>query len=631
MAFNNPYFCRMKYALYLTLFIAFMSACQQQNRKQTSSNIALKNHSYSNFNEIKMKHLYWNTVINFESKTIEASAKWTFSQIKPTDAIRLDIYDLQIQNVTINGETRNFSLSSFDSTYGSALICALNKNDSIIEIKYTTGKLAKALQWLSPTQTLGKKMPYLFTQCESIAARSVIPCMDVPNNRITYTAEVQTPKGMLAIMSAENPTTKNENGKYSFVMNIPIPTYLFALAVGNIDYKKIDARCGVYSEPEQLEKCFNEFSELPNMISTAEKLAGKYFWERYDVLVQPPSFPIGGMENPKLTFATPTIVAGDKSLVSLIAHELAHSWSGNTVTNATWSDLWLNEGFTTYFEKRIMEALRGKDYVDMLWELSYQDMMADVADFGNESEDTKLKLNMENRDPDEAFTNIPYEKGAHFLWLIEQTVGRDNFDTFLTQYFTENKFKPMTTDSALLYFDKHLFSKNKEWKDKINVNKWVYGSGIPANCPRPNFVKFNAVDSLRSRFLSTNYTIQPADFAKWTTHEYLHFLRKMPRNINVKQIEILDKTFAFTQSNNSEITFEWLLLSIQTHYTVAYKKIELFLTNVGRRKFVKPMYKELLKGKNTNAEQQTLARQIFEQAKMNYHPSTYNSIMDIMK
>ena len=244
-------------------------------------------------------------------------------------------------------------------------------------------------------------------------------------------------------MSASNPQIKNETGSYHFEMKQPIPSYLLALAVGDVEFKRVSNRAGIYAERTVLDSAVWEFADLEKMIHGAEELYGAYLWERYDVLVLPPSFPFGGMENPRLTFATPSILAGDRSLTSLIAHELAHSWSGNLVTNRTWNDFWLNEGFTVYFEHRIMEKLYGRDYAEMLALLSLQDLRETIQSLKDENlyADTKLKLDLAGRNPDDGVTDIAYNKGYFFLRLFEERYGRERFDSFLKHYFSSNAFK----------------------------------------------------------------------------------------------------------------------------------------------------------------------------------------------
>ena len=424
--------------------MAFLSACQP---KESGNTLEFRKefHSFSNFDVVRAKHLLWNVNVDFEHKQIEGMATWYFDNPKKEKFIHFDTYDLTIKKIKVNNKEVQYFLTPELPDFGSGLSIPIQENDSMVTIEYHTGPKASALQWLSPAQTAGKKMPFLFTQCESIHARSLLPCQDVPANRITYEAIVGVPKGMMAIMSAKNPTEKTADGIYNFTMEIPVPTYLIALAAGDLAYKAIDARTGVYSEPVMLEKSATELSDVPAMMQAAEALGGPYRWGKYDVLIAPPSFPIGGMENPRLTFATPTIIAGDKSLVSLIAHEMAHSWSGNLVTNARWNDLWLNEGFTTYFERRIMEKISGADYNEMMWELGFQDLQSDLKAMGDTHPDTRLQVDLTGRHPGDAFSNIPYEKGAVFLRMLEINCGRERFDKFMNAYFTKHAFIPTTT------------------------------------------------------------------------------------------------------------------------------------------------------------------------------------------
>lgn len=613
------------WALLVGLLLVQLVSCKPSE----SDNVVELNpdmHTFSNYDKVTTTHLNWDVDVNFKSKSISGIATWNFTNPSKSKYIVFDTYDLTIKKIKVNNKEVQYFLTPFTEAYGSGLSIPINEKDTVVAIEYETGKKATALQWLAPSQTAGKLLPYLFTQCESIHARSLLPCQDVPANRITYHAIVGVPKGMMAVMSAKNPTEKREDGIYEFDMEIPVPTYLIALAVGDIEYKAIDARSGVYTEPSMLAKAAEELSDIPAMMKAAEELGGPYRWGKYDVLIAPPSFPIGGMENPRLTFATPTIIAGDKSLVSLIAHEMAHSWSGNLVTNATWNDLWLNEGFTTYFERRIMEKITDKSYVDMLWELGYQDLQMDFADMGMDGKDTRLKVELNGRNPGDGFTNIPYEKGAVFLRLIEETVGRPRFDAYINNYFTSRAFKPTTTEDCLAFMDEHLFKGDSTLKNKIQVNKWVYEPGLPDNCPRSNPTRFIEVDKSRTSFEGTA-TANSLKTTSWSTHEWLQFLRKLPHPLSLAKMKDLDDTFKLTDSKNSEIADEWFKLCINSDYEAAYPNMELFLGSVGRQKFLEPLYSELI----TTEKGKELAKSIFGKSRTNYHPLTALKIEKILK
>ncbi len=606
-------------------FLIFISSCKPTDSENVIE-LNPKMHTFSNYDKVTTKHLDWDVNVDFKHKNIAGIATWTFENKSKSKYIIFDTYDLTIKKIKVNGKDVQYFQTPMIDDYGSGLSIPITEKDTIVSIEYNTGQKATALQWLSATQTAGKVLPYLFTQCESIHARSLLPCQDVPANRITYHAVVGVPNGMMAVMSAKNPTMKNPEGIYEFDMEIPVPTYLIALAVGDIEYKAIDNRSGVYTEPSMLAKATAELSDIPAMMKAAEELGGPYRWGNYDVLVAPPSFPIGGMENPRLTFATPTIIAGDKSLVSLIAHEMAHSWSGNLVTNATWDDLWLNEGFTTYFERRIMEKITDKSYVDMQWELGYQDMQSDLTTMGMDSADTRLKVNLNKRHPGDGFSNIPYEKGAVFIRLLEETIGRKQFDIWLNNYFNKFAFKPTTTEDCLKFMDEELFKGDTALKNNIQVNRWVYEPGLPDNCPRSNPTRFIEVDKNRTNF-EQQTAARNLITKNWTTHEWLQFLRKLPHPLTADKMKDLDETFHFTVSTNSEIADEWYKLCIASNYEVAFPAMEQFLTNVGRKKFLEPLYGEMIK----TEKGKSMAKAIFEKAKPNYHPQTAEKIEKMLK
>lgn len=612
-----------------------LTACKQSTDKnkaqQSAAEAAFDNkdyHTLSNADSVKGTHLMLDIAVDFEQKMITGSALWDIDNPHKKNQIIFDTKDLVIDSVFLDGVTKaEYSLDKPDSVLGAALHVSITPENKSVKIYYHTTDKATALQWLSPAQTFGKQHPFLYTQSESIHARTWLPVQDGPGVRYTYDARVTVPKGLMALMSATNPQQKSADGVYTFKMDKPIPAYLMALAVGDISFKSIDGRTGVYAEPSVLNKAYNEFTDVGKMVHTAEELYGPYRWGRYDILVLPSGFPIGGMENPKLTFCTPTILAGDKSLVNLIAHELAHNWSGNLVTNHTWNDFWLNEGFTMYFERRITEAMQGKSYTDMLWELGYQDLVATVEDLKGKPEDTHLRLNLKGRNPDDGLTDIAYEKGAHLLRLIELTVGRAKMDTFLTQYFNDNAFKTMNTKDFIEYLNNHLLNQNADWKMKININEWVYNAGIPETCPRADMERFVKVDTVAKKFLAgAKAATMPA--VGWTTFEWMHFLRQMVAgNISLEQMKDLDQTYHLTQTQNSEKADLWYLLAIKTKYDPAYPAMRSFLYVTGREKFLQPLYKEMMK----TAEGQKMAKEIYAVARPNYHPLTQKVVDEIVK
>lgn len=535
-------------------------------------------HSYARPLEARTQHLELELDVDFENRILTGKASWEILNNK-AKALFLDVRDLEIQKVTLGREETEttFDLGKSRKFLGQALKIDIEPNTQLVNVYYKTTPQSAALDWLEPRQTADKKHPFLFTQGQAILTRTWIPCQDSPGIRITYDAKVTVPKELMAVMSASNPEAKNDTGVYTFSMPQPIPPYLIALAAGDLEFAPIGPRTGVYAEPSMVAASKNEFADMEKMLVAAEELYGTYLWERYDVIVLPPSFPFGGMENPRLTFATPTIIAGDRSLTALIAHELAHSWSGNLVTNATWNDFWLNEGFTVYFERRIMESLYGKEYTDMLAELGYQDLEADVNDLGPNSADTHLKLDLTGRDPDDGMTDIAYEKGAFFLMMLEEEAGRENFDNFLKTYFDQHKFQTLTTDEFIQYLNQNLIDK---YALQVNIDEWIFGPGIPATAPKVVSARFQQVDA-QVKAMIAGKSPQALETSKWTTHEWLHFLRALPKDLSKDQMGGLDQAFGFSKSGNSEILAAWFELSIynKENYSEAIlPEITAFLT-----------------------------------------------------
>ena len=591
--------------------------CKKASTLETKEETpVMDQHTYARPAEAVINHLSLDLTADFTARKIFGTASYDVTVQAGADSIFFDTKDLDIQKVTVDGQDAGFTLGSAKEILGQPLAIPVSSESKKIVITYSTRPGAEALQWLEPSQTSGKKSPYLFTQGQAILTRTWIPIQDSPGIRMTYDAKISIPKELMAVMSASNPQTKSADGIYTFKMAQPIPAYLIALAIGDIEFRSLGKRTGVYTEPSMMDKAASELTDTEKMVEAAEALYGPYLWERYDLIVLPPSFPFGGMENPRLTFATPTILAGDKSLVALIAHELAHSWSGNLVTNATWNDFWLNEGFTVYFESRIMEAIYGESYTAMLTNLGYQGLKATVGEL--DPKDTHLFLDLAGRNPDDGMTDIAYEKGAHFLMMLEQKVGREKFDQFLKAYFKDHQFQSMTTEKFIRYLQENLLKPNQV---EVNVDEWIYGPGLPANCPVVTSERFARVDVQAANFVKG----QPAaslNTNNYTTQEWLHFILALPDSISEKQMKDLDATFGFTKSGNREIQAAWYKLAINQGYARdILPAIRQFLVEVGRRKFLTPLYSAMIeKGMKSNA------KSIYAEARPNYHSVAYNTI-----
>ena len=576
-------------------------------------------HSFARPTEARVTHVALDLAADFKTHRLSGTAALTIHANPSAREIVLDTRELTIDAVT-DGEGRPLAheLARADPILGRALHVTLPDDRHRIVVRYSTSGTAAALHWLTPAQTAGGKEPYLFSQGQAILTRTWIPTQDSPGIRQTYEARIVVPKPLVAVMGAEALTPDGEpagtDRAFRFRLEQPIPPYLIAIAIGDIAFRPIGSRSGVYAEPSVVEKAASEFADVEKMIEAAEELAGPYKWGRYDILVLPPSFPFGGMENPRLTFATPTVLAGDRSLTSLVAHELAHSWSGNLVTNATWRDFWLNEGFTTYFENRIMETLYGPDRAAMLESLGRRELLDKLAALKDTPGDQVLHLHLEGRDPDDAATPIAYEKGAAFLRMVEHAVGRERFDAWLVGYFNRHAFTSLTTAQFLEDFRANLLRDDADLERKLRIDEWIEEPGLPSNATTPRSNAFARVDAEVERFKAGTPARQ-LQTAGWVTQQWQHFLGQLPAKLSEAQLRQLDEAFTFSKTGNSEILFGWLRIAIRQRYTPAMPALEHFLTSQGRRKFLQPLYQDLMASDWGTAE----AVRIYAKARPLYH------------
>ena len=565
-------------------------------------------HSYSQPDEARVVHLNWDASVDFDRRVITGTATYDIACAADAERIVFDINGLTIESAHVDGVPADFNIGPEQVFIGQPLSIPVTGETKQVAIRYATAPDADALLWVEG------ESPFLFTQSQAILARTWVPCQDSPGIRFTYNATVQVPNNLMALMSATNPTEKAATGTYSFEMAQPIPSYLLALAVGDVEFREIGPHTGVYAVPELIGAAEYEFAEMEDLLVAAEGLYGPYAWERYDLLVLPPAFPFGGMENPRLTFATPTIIAGDRSLVSLVAHELAHSWSGNLVTNATWDDFWLNEGFTVYFEQRIMEAVYGADISEMLVTLSYQGLVDEVdAIMDLNPDDTHLKLHLKNRNPDDGMTAIAYDKGYFFLRLLEQTVGRESWDEFLRAYFARHSFSVMDTDAFIAYLKEELLN-TPELLASVNLDAWIFGAGLPENCPKVRSQRIERVDALLVDWVSGAASTESLPWKEWVYQERYRFLSNLPDDTPAERLSELDAAWNITATGNNEVLFAWLEQGIRSRYTPCYDRLRGFLEVVGRRKFLTPLYRAM-----EETGQGELARDIYRTARPNYH------------
>ncbi len=607
--------------LMVAVMTGALTACGGNNGEDASmpapaSQVEDDPHSYGNPNDARVTHVALDLDVDFAARALRGSATLDLSVTDGAATLVLDTRDLTIAAVTdANGAALEHALGEVDADLGAPLTIMLGDDTDQVRIEYATSPGATALQWLPAHQTLGGELPFLFSQGQAIHTRSWIPLQDSPGVRVTYAATIRVPEGMRVVMSAENHPEAALDGEFQFDMPQAVPPYLIAIGVGDLAFEAMSHRTGVYAEADLVAAAADEFADTERMTEVAETLYGPYRWDRYDLLILPPSFPFGGMENPRLSFITPTVIAGDRSLVALIAHELAHSWSGNLVSNSTWRDLWLNEGFTTYVTLRIMEAVYGEDRARMEAALDYQSLAAEMEELSPAAQILAIDLTGEHAD--DVFTDVPYAKGMFFLMWLEREFGRETFDAFLRGYFDHFAFQSITTAQFEAYLYEHLLGTHPDTVTREQVHAWIHEPGMPDTFVPPESDAFSRIDGVRDAWLAGEVVAGDIDTEAWTVHEWLHFLDGLPSELSAEQLDALDSAFDLTASENNMIARSWLQHAVRNRYEPAYERLEAFLMSIGRNLLIAPLYKALMETGQTD-----FARRVYDAAKSSYHPIT---------
>lgn len=613
----------------LVLFFFLVSCAEKDNYDPARDYF-----TFANVEQVQTRHVALDLNVDFVESKLRGHVLLHMDVIEASvSEIILDTRDLAIDNVAFVGAddelaTASFAIGESDPVMGTPLVIDIpsaskGQDKFVIRIDYETSPDSTALQWLPPELTAGGKHPMMFSQSQAIHARSWIPLQDTPVNRVTYEADIRTPTDLLAVMSANNDPLATRRGEFRFEMPQPIPSYLFAIAVGNLYFAPLGDETGVYTEPELLDASVYEFGDLQEMLEKAEKQFGPYRWGRYDLLVLPPSFPYGGMENPRLSFLTPSLLAGDRSLVAVVAHELAHSWSGNLVTNATWRDGWLNEGMTSYLEARLMEILYGEDRVDEERVLGYEELLLDFERVPLERQ--ALAPRLDSGDPDDVQGTIHYHKGQRFLEYLEQGFGRDRFDEFLQSYFDDFAFQTITTEVFLDYLDVKLLRASPGIISRDQVEAWLYQPGLPDDAPIPRSTTLEYAEALAKAWAIDEADLDDIPVDEWSPQALIHFINSLPANLDPNRLQALDEYLGLSQTGNAEIGRTWFIQVAKRRYEAAYPEMKAHLNRYGRTRLLSSIYRALAE----NGHDLDLAKTIFENARHAYHPLTVSSIQSI--
>ena len=577
--------------------------------------------TYTDLAQGRIQHIDFRIKVDFDERVLDVEA--TYQLKEPiSGALTLDSYKIDLKEARANSSALTWEFDPEDEILGQRLQLNGLENDSSFTLVFRTSPEARALQWMNEAQTKGGRHPFLFSQCQAIHARSVFPCQDTPSVRFTYSAEVEVPAALRAVMAAEQEIGQERSGLFVFKMPQPIPSYLFAIAVGNLVFRELGPRTGIYAEPELIEAAAWEFTETETRLHQAEKLFGPYMWGRYDMLVLPPSFPFGGMENPRLTFLTPTSILGTRGQTSLITHELAHAWTGNLITNATWQDFWLNEGWTTYAESRITEILEGKDAQELQAVYSAKNLLALMERIGMDSRSTCLKLPNDEKDADSFTTAVAYQKGRSFLRECEMAVGRERFDAFIQKYMKSFQFQSLTTEGFLDFLKVEL----PDVFEKVNVQKWVYEPGMPEEWHKPQSYLYDEIEKALEDYKQGKRPSKE-QVKDWHRYQIMSFLHGLPNVIPVDDCKYFEDILELEKKNDDAFFSPFYAICVTSGYQEIWPRVEKFMGTIGRMLYVIPVVRAMIatdwsKGK---------ARPLFESVKGMHHQITIHATNGMLK
>ncbi len=625
----------MKYRSLFTLFLvaSLSAACSPQEQMSEEELLAQDRYTYANYDEFVTEHIHLDLAVDFDSEILHGTATLTMRREADADTITLDTRDLLIESVSFITDPdvlvdADYELGVTDEFLGTPLVIAVPQElrgqpKLQVHVAYRTSPESTALGWLPPELTAGGEHPFLFSQSQAIHARSWVPLQDTPAIRITYSARIQTPPALLAVMSANNDPDTERDGIYEFDMPQPIPAYLLAIGVGNIHFAEIGPDTGVYSEPELLEASAFEFADTQAMFETAEAMFGPYQWGRYDLLILPPSFPYGGMENPRLSFLTPSLLAGDRSLVGVVAHELAHSWSGNLVTNQTWRDSWLNEGWTSYLEYRLMQVIYDEERANEENLINYEELLLNFQTVDPQYQ--ALAPRITDLDPESGQGTVHYHKGNLFLQFLEHAYGREVFDQFITDYFEEFAFEVITTEDFVNYLEEKLIATHPGVVTREQVERWMYEPALPDDAVLPTSSNLERAAEHAAAWSKGEIDTSALPVDDWSPQATVHFINSLDTELPTEKLIELDESLGLSNTQNAEVARTWFIQVATRRHEPAYEQMAAHLKRFGRARLVYPVYIALA----NNGSDRELSKQLFQEARGEYHPITNSYVETI--